>query len=356
MGGLATRLRPLSCTRPKTLFPILNKPLLQWTFENLAKNSIKEVILATNSQTEVFIKQQKLPKNKLKIIYSPDPPRKQLGTGGPIKHAEKLIGHDSSFIVQNGDIFTNTNYKKILAIHEEKNAIATIALHRVENPSRYGVAELTKENRITRFIEKPPPETVPTNLINAGIYILNPKIFKYIPKAHALSIERQVFPKLAEEGRLYGHVSTDLWTDIGEPQEYLEINKALLKSYRTPPASRIENRGKVVKPVAFAKGVSLGEKSITGPNVVLGENVSVGNGAHIKDSVIFPNATISDFTSVEGAIIGEEAHIGKNVEINRGCVLGDYVKVKDNVKLANDVSVCPSKEVSKSILKPDNII
>ncbi|MEM3536787.1 MAG: nucleotidyltransferase family protein, partial [Candidatus Bathyarchaeia archaeon] len=152
-GGFGTRLRPLSCTRPKILFPIINKPMLQWTFEKLSKSNIKEVILAVNHQTEAYIKMHKIPKNGLSIRYSRDPFKKPLGTGGPIKKAEKLIGYEESFLVLNGDIFADVNYAEIVKMHRENSAVATIALHTVEDPSRYGVAELTKENRIIRFIE-----------------------------------------------------------------------------------------------------------------------------------------------------------------------------------------------------------
>jgi NDP-sugar pyrophosphorylase family protein len=118
-GGFGTRLRPLSCTRPKTLFPIINKPLLQWIFERLAKNNITEVILAVNQHTALYIKQQRIPKYGLTVKYSHDPTRMPLGTGGPIKKAEKLIGHAESFLVINGDIFTELNYKKLLETHNK---------------------------------------------------------------------------------------------------------------------------------------------------------------------------------------------------------------------------------------------
>ena len=110
IGGFATRLRPLSCTRPKILLPIVNKPLLQWTLEGLAKNDITEVILAASHQTEALMKQHKIPKQGMRIIYSRDPLKKPLGTGGPIKKAEKIIGYDAPFLVLNGDIFADINH------------------------------------------------------------------------------------------------------------------------------------------------------------------------------------------------------------------------------------------------------
>lgn len=349
-GGFATRLRPLSCTRPKILFPIVNKPLLQWTLERLGKNGFKEAILAVNHQTEIFINQSKIPKYGMKITYSRDPFKKPLGTGGPVKKAEKLIGHDEPFLVLNGDVFADVNYTDILKIHEEKDAIATIALHRVEDPSRYGVAELTKENRITRFIEKPPKDAAPTNLINAGVYVLNPEIFSYIPEKQRVSMEREVFPKLVEEGKLYGYVSEGLWMDIGEPEDYLEANKTLLDLSANQQKYKVTGKAEVKKPVAFDKGVSVGEKSVIGPYAVLGRNTIIGSHVRVRNAIIFPGTVISDFSLIRGAVIGEDAVIGKGVKIREGCVLGDCVRINDNVSLAKGVSVCPAKEVSEDVL------
>ena len=351
-GGFGTRLRPISCTRPKTLVPIVNKPLLQWTFERLAKNNITEAILAVNYQTEAYIKQHKIPKNGLQIKYSRDPLRKPLGTGGPIKKAEILIGHDSPFLVLNGDVFADVNYTEILKKHKKEKAVATIALHQVEDPSRYGVAELAEDNRIKRFIEKPRREVAPTNLINAGVYVLSPKIFKYIPKGKAFSIEREVFPKLVDEGTLYGHVFDGLWLDIGKTEEYLQLNKTLLDSFVNQQKHKTRAKIEVKNPVALDKVVSIGEKSVVGPYAVLGRNVIVGNNVHIRDSVILPRAVIGDSSSINGAIIGENVIIGKKVKIGKGCIIGDHAKIKDNISLVENVSICPAKEVSESVLTP----
>ena len=351
-GGFGTRLRPLSCTRPKILLPIVNKPLLQWNFERLAKSNIKEARLAVNYQTEVAIKQHRIPRCGLHVTYSRDPLRKPLGTGGPIKKAEKFIDHNAPFLVLNGDVFVDMNYTEILKIHEENDAVATIALHRVEDPSRYGVAELAEDNRIKRFIEKPPVGTAPTNLINAGAYVLSPKIFKYIPEGRAVSIEYEVFPKLAKENGLYGCVFDGLWMDIGKPEDYLEVNKTLITSIANQQKCKIGNDTEIKKPVAFDKGVSVGEKSVIGPHVVLGRNVIAGNNVHIQNSVILRETVISDFVSMDGAIIGEGVFIGKRVKIGNGCILGDHVKIKDDTSLAERVSICPAKEISESVLTP----
>ena len=124
------------------------------------------------------------------------------------------------------------SYRELIEAHIKSEALATIALCKVEDPCRYGVAELVNGNCIKRFIEKPSKNKAPSNLINAGVYVLSPKVFDYIPPGRAVSVEREVFPKLAEEGKLYGHFVSGLWMDIGKPEEYLETNKIILDSIR----------------------------------------------------------------------------------------------------------------------------
>jgi mannose-1-phosphate guanylyltransferase len=351
-GGFATRLRPISCTRPKTLFSIVNKPLLQWIFERLAENNIEEAILAVNRLTAFYIKQQRIPKYGLSVKYSIDPPRTPLGTGGPVKKAEKLIGNSEPFLVLNGDIFTDLSYMEILEAHRKSKALATIALYKVKDPSRYGVAELTTNGRIKSFIEKPAKGTAPTNLINAGIYVLNPKIFQYIPKGKMVSMEREIFPKLVKEGKLYGHLIQGLWMDIGKPKEYLQTNKILLDTLANSRNPKNTSRFELHNPVALDKGVRVGKKSIIGPYAIIGKNVTIGKNVQIAESVILSDAKIDDSSSINGAIIGEAAVIGKKVRIGKGCVIGDQAKVRDNVSLAGETAVCPAKEVSENILKP----
>ncbi|MCW4006649.1 MAG: NDP-sugar synthase [Candidatus Bathyarchaeota archaeon] len=351
IGGFGTRLRPLTCTRPKALFPIVNKPLLQWTFERLAKDGVEEAVLAVNGLTEFHIRQQNTPTAGLKLSFSQDPPKMPLGTAGPIKKAQELIGNDEPFLVLNGDLFTDINYKEIFENHKQGQSIATIALHEVEDPSRYGVAELSENNQIKRFIEKPPKGTAPTNFINAGVYVLSPEIFDYIPEGRAVSMEREVFPKLAEKGAFFGHKVEGLWIDIGKPEEYLQTNMMLLDKLSAKQAQSKGNGFEVKGPVAFDEGVTIGEGSIVGPYAVLGKNVSVGKNVQIKDSVVFADAQIQDGAVISGALIGESAVIGKNVQVSEGCIIADQAKIKDAVAFSEKYKVCPAKEVSEDTLK-----
>ncbi|MFP3985898.1 MAG: sugar phosphate nucleotidyltransferase [Candidatus Bathyarchaeia archaeon] len=360
-GGFATRLRPLSCSRPKLLFPIANQPILDLTLERLAANGVKEAVLAVNFMADALEKACGQSRYGIKLHYSRDAPsdsengqstQQALGTGGPVKQAEELLGREEPFFVLNGDILTNTRYVEIMQTHRRNKGIGTIALRKVEDPSRYGVVELTKENRVTRFVEKP-DEEASTNLVNAGIYVFDPQIFEYIPKGKRCSIEREIFPKLAEERKLYGHEIKGLWMDVGKPDDYIKANslwlEAKMENNYVSPKTEIQKSVQVKQPVAFEKDVTIDEKSVIGPNVSLGKKVCIGKGVHIKDTIVFSHTTVSDYARVQGTIIGESVTIGERVKIEKGCLIGDNVIIHNNLTLAQNVKICPSKEISESI-------
>jgi NDP-sugar pyrophosphorylase family protein len=346
------------------LFPVANKPLLDWTLKNLAKNDVKKTILAVNYLAEAFIQRYGQRAYGMKILYSRDLPTtsetalpfQKLGTGGAIKKAESLLEDKEPFLVLNGDILTNLSFKELMKTHKASGATATIALFEVEDPSRYGVVELDNKNHIIRFVEKPPREKAPSNLINAGVYALNPEIFNYIQKGRPVSMELEVFPKLVKERKLCGFIFQGYWTDIGKPKDFLKANKLLLgteiKNERVAKTATLEREVKLRKPCIIGDNVTIRSKSKIGPNTTIGDNVTIGKGVSIENTIIFPRAVISDFTSIKGAIIGEASRIGKKAKIENGCIIGDYVVIQDNITLTQNVSVCPYKEVTENVLTP----
>jgi len=307
---------------------------------------------------EAFMQRYGESKHGMKISYSRE--KKPMRTGGAIKYAEELIGYEEPFLVLNGDIFTTIDYTALLKKHKEKNAVATIAVYRVEDPSRYGTVKLTEENRITQFIEKAPLGQAPSSLINAGIYVLDPKIFNYIPSGRPVSIEHEVFPKLAEEGKLFGHEFKEIWIDIGKPEDYLKANRVMLDAEPKKRLLRKDvNLGEGVEfndPVMVDSGVTVGQNSRVGPYAIIGRDVFLGRNVHLENSVVFPDATISDNASVRGAVIGERVTIGRGAEIMEGCVIGDYVTIRDNITVSRDVTVCHSKEVTENVSESTHII
>lgn len=326
--------------------------------ERLAESGVNGVTLAVKYMAEAFMQRYGESKHGIKISYSIE--KKPMRTGGAIKYAEELIGHKEPFLVLNGDIFTTIDYTALIKKHKENNAVATIALYRVEDPSRYGTVKLTDENRVTQFIEKAPQGKAPSSLINAGIYVLDPKIFNYIPAGRPVSIEHEIFPKLAKEGKLFGHEFKETWIDIGKPGDYLRANRLMLDA---EPKKRFlgkdANLGEGVEfndPVRVDSGVTVGQNSKLGPYATIGRDVILGRNVHLENSVVFSEATISDNASVRGAVIGEGTTIGRGATIMEGCVIGDYVTIRDNITLSRDVTVCPSKEVKENVSESTHII
>jgi len=352
-GGFGTRLRPLSCTRPKHLFPIAGKPLLDWTMERLTRSGIDEVIFAVNYLSEAFVEHYGKSAYGMRVRYCQEP--RPLGTGGCVKNAEDLIGNDESFLLLNGDILSKIDYAKLLAQHAKNGGIATVALHRVNDPSRYGAVEIARRDRIKRFVEKPPQGKAPSNLINAGIYALSPEIYEYIPTGRRVSIERETFPALARDGELFGYRFEGQWIDVGESSDFIKGNRLLLDSEipngHVAESADVSGLAQIINPVTIGGHTKIRARSRIGPHVSLSNNVDVGEDAHIKNSIVFPGAVISDSSSVEGAIIGEETFIGKNVRIDDHCLIGDHVVIHDGVVLASGVSVCPYREVTESVRK-----
>lgn len=356
-GGIGSRLRPLSCTRPKLLFPILNKPLLDWTLTRLAETGVKGVTLAVKFMAETFIHRYGELTHGMKVTYSRE--KTPMRTGGAIKYAEDLIGREEPFLVLNGDIFSNFDYNDILNTHNENDGIATIAIYKVDDPSRYGTVKLFRKNRVEQFVEKAPLEQAPSNLINAGVYVLDPKIFEYIQGGRPVSIEHEVFPRLAKEGKLFAHEFKGFWVDIGKPADYLRANRILLEEETkkmVPPNNVNLKNVKINQPIVIDTGVKVGYGSQVGPYTVIGKDVVLGENVILENSVVFSDVTISDNTSINGAIIGQGATIGCNTTIMEGSIIGDYVTIQDKLTISRDVNICHCKTVNESVSESTNVI
>jgi len=355
-GGFGTRLRPLSCTRPKLMFPVANKPLLDWTLEQLAESGVDTVVLAVNYMADILKRFFKHERHGIKIIYSRE--RIPLGTGGPIKKAERFLREDNEpFYVLNGDILSRIDFKDLHRFHKEKGGTITIALREVEDPSRFGVVEVNREDRILSFVEKPKPEESPSNLINAGIYVMEPDIFKLIPRGRKVSTERAVFPVVAEERGLYGYRFDGVWIDTGVPSDYLTANSTMLRliSKDKPVISEnafIHEEAKVIPPAIVGGKVKIGKNASVGPYTSIGDGVEIGEGSVIKASIVLPNTSIEREVKVDTSIVGEAVIMGRRVRVEENCLVGDGVVLQEDVRLMSGVEVCPHKTIRESITSP----
>jgi len=367
-GGFGTRLRPLSCTRPKLLFPIANRPLLDLTLERLAASGVDEAVLAVNFMADILETHCGTTKYGIRLHYSRDMPltskatrssQGALGTGGPVKQAQQLLAAKEPFLVLNGDILTDADYSRIVEDHEKNKGVATIALRQVEDPRRYGVVEVAREGHIIQFSEKP-SRGATGKLVNAGLYVFDPRIFDYIPTGKRCSLEREVFPKLSAERQLFGHEIKGLWIDVGKPEDYIRANQlwlnAGMKLASDLRRARAGKQSTIKETVTMGEDVSVGKDSIIGPNVSLGSDTSIGKRVNIKNSIVLPHTAILDNTSIEGTLIGESVTVGRGVKIGKGCLIGDGAIIKDGVTLARDVKVCPFKEVSENVLESQSVM
>ena len=308
VGGYATRLRPLSLDRPKCLFPVDNKPIIDYLIENLAKANCTEVILAVNNHAEKIKNYLGEEKHGIKLHYSQED--QPLGTGGPIKLATNYL-QDEPFLVLNGDILSWIDYAELMQHHKENHATATLTLKQVSDPTRYGVVRFGENDSIQEFVEKPTREQAPSNWINAGCYALNPEILNTIPEGK-VSIERQVFPKLAAQNKLKGYKYHGDWIDIGVPSDYLRADKLIRKTQ-----------------------ASINPTCIIHPN------------ATITDSIIWGNTTIGPHTIITGTIIGRNTMIGHHISI-KNSVIADNTIIDHNL-IITDTTIYPNLHIETNI-------
>ena len=208
-GGLGTRLRPVTFELSKLILPVQGKPCLQWNIELAKRFGVKDITLAVGFKHEQI--QEKFEDGKnLGVSLHYNVEKEYMGTAGALKIAEGHLKEEKMFIGMNGDELKDVNFAEMAKVHEKNNAIATLALTTVAYAHAGGLVKLEGE-KLTEFSEKPPDEEDGFKLIHAGAYILSPKIFEYIPAEKKVSIEKEIFPKLAEEGKLFG-------VDMGERQ------------------------------------------------------------------------------------------------------------------------------------------
>ena len=337
-GGKGTRLRPLTINTPKPVVPVANSPFLLYQIDLMRSAGIQEIILSLSYQPrkiEDLLKDGSDYGVWIRYAVEGTP----LGTGGAFKNAEEHI--DSTSVVFNGDVLTSVDLAAVIARHKAKRAVATIVLTPVENPSAYGLVETTHDGWIQRFIEKPGPDEVTRNTINAGIYVLEPSVLGYIPKAEPYSFERGLFPTLLERKEaVLSFILDQYWIDIGTPQKYLEVHQDILsQKFMSPrvPARVFERNllpgtAAVDEKSIIDSGVTIRD-GVRIENSVIGKNCKIDEGAQIVDSVIWSGNTIDAGARVSQSIVGKGCYIGRYAILRPGVVLGDKTVVTDYSQL-----------------------
>jgi NDP-sugar pyrophosphorylase family protein len=315
---------------------------------------VNETVLAVNYLSDVLKKSIGKSYAGIKIRYSRE--KTALGTGGPIKRGKRFLGEEDKFMVMNGDVIFDEGMGKIVDVYEKNEGIATLALREVEDTSRFGVALLGKDGRISGFIEKPKPGEVAGRWVNAGFYVFSKKIFEYIPSGRKVSIEREVFPILAQEGNLYSFKFSGYWCDIGKVDDFINANRRFLdllpkKGVEVGKGVTLKQDVQLKPPVKICQGATIGKRAIVGPYTVIGKGSIVGDESHISQSILFNECTISDKVEMDGSILGDGVSIGVGARLLKQVIVGEGVKVADGVNIVGTVSICPYKEIMEDIVE-----
>lgn len=322
----------------------------------LKEAGVDEVVLAIAYQPGVMMSFLKEYEEKLGIKITCSQEVEPMGTAGPLALAKDHLvdpkDPDRPFFVLNSDVSCEYPLKELIEYHREKGAEATILVTKVDEPSKYGVVVVEEDGKVDRFVEK--PQTFVGNKINAGIYILNPSVLDRI-ELRPTSIEKEIFPKIADDGSLYAMVLPGFWMDVGQPKDYLTGLGLCLNSLRVSAPHRLASAPYIVGNVIIDKTAKIGENCIIGPDVSIGPNVVVDDGVRLKHCTIMRGVHIKSYACVSGSIIGWDSVIGRWARMENMTVLGEDVHCKDEV-YTNGAIVLPHKEIKSNVLTPQIIM
>ncbi len=328
VGGFGTRLQPLTLTTPKPLLPVGHRPILELAVANLARGGVTEVVLSIGFKPDAF--RAAYPTGEcagVRLSYAVEP--EPLDTAGAIRFAAEHAGIDETFIVFNGDVLTDLDVASLVAFHRDRGGEGTIHLTPVDDPSAFGVVPTFVDGRVQAFVEKPRIEEAPTNLINAGTYVLEPAVLDRIPGGQPVSIERATFPAMVAVGALWAMSTEDYWLDAGRPELYRQANLDVIDGRRTG-----------VKAQAVAATASV-DPDATVTRSVVGPGATVEAGATVEGSVLLPGAKVRRGARVLDAILGAGAEVGEGADV-REVVLGDGIVVDAGAHLVGVRVPAPS--------------
>jgi NDP-sugar pyrophosphorylase family protein len=333
-GGLGTRLRPFTCSIPKPLLPVVNRPFLHYQFDMLRKHGVRDVTLATAYRPDVF--RSVIGSGKatgMRVRYAHE--RTPLGTGGAIRNA--LPDPTGTTLVLNGDVLQSFDITAFVRSHRRLRAEVSISLIHVANPTQFGLVETGAGGRIRRFLEKPSWDEITCDTVNAGAYLMEPSAVAIIPRDVTYSVERALFPHLLEAGkRLYGFPVEGYWMDIGTIDKYLQAHLDVLEG-RTPFHAGRSRAGFIaagasVHPaaahagtgaVAIGRGSKIAARARFLGSVTIGADCSIGEGAILQDCVVMAGTAIGPGARLERCVVGRRCVVGASAVIGPGRTLGD---------------------------------
>ncbi len=367
-GGEGTRLRPLTSNAPKPMMPLANRPMMEHVVTLLRDHGITEIVVTVAFMAET-IRTYFGDGSEFGVQMTYATEEMPLGTAGSVRNAMDQL--DDTFLVISGDVLTDIDLGSIIDSHRAAGAVATIGLVRVENPLEYGIVITDDEGNIERFLEKPTWGQVFSDTINSGIYVLEPRIFDWIPADRAVDFSGEVFPAVLAAGeRILGAVGEGYWEDVGTLDAYVRAHKDILDQRVRAEIPGIEvadgvwvGKSAEIHPDAELAGPAvIGDNCNVDAGVHIGEYVVLGTGVRVRSegeldrAVIHDNAYLGESVRLRGTVIGRSADLRRGVRCEEGVVIGDEVFVGEDALISSDVKVYPFKTIEAGAVVNTSLI
>ncbi|GAY49748.1 hypothetical protein CUMW_121460 [Citrus unshiu] len=334
VGGFGTRLRPLTLSVPKPLVDFANKPMI---LHQVMLNFLKEF------------------EKKLEIKITCSQETEPLGTAGPLALARDKLIDDSGepFFVLNSDVISEYPLKQMIEFHRGHGGEASIMVTNVDEPSKYGVVVMEEtKGKVEKFVEK--PKNFVGNKINAGIYLLNPSVLDRI-ELKPTSIEKEVFPEIAAENKLFAMVLPGFWMDIGQPKDYITGLRLYLDFLQKHSSSKLATGSNIIGNVLVHEGAKIGDGCLIGPDVAIGPGCVIEPGVRLSRCTVMRGVRIKKHACISSSIIGWHSTVGRWARVENMTILGEDVHVADEV-YSNGAVVLPHKEIKSSIVNPEIVM
>lgn len=367
-GGEGSRLRPLTCDRPKPMVPVINKPVMEHTIELCKQHGFSDIGVTLQYMPEEirdYFGDGSDWGVTLKYFVEKIP----MGTAGSIKNGQEYI--DKTFLVISGDALTDIDLSAVLNFHRQKGSMATLVLKSVQVPLEYGVVITEEDGRIKRFLEKPSWGEVFSDTVNTGIYVLEPEVLRYIPEGKSFDFSKDLFPRLLEEGLpLYGCVVNGYWCDIGNLGQYQESMEDIMKGeiILSMPGeeinpgvfigrdTHIHPSAKLVGPLVIGDACVVGANAVIEPYTVIGNNCSIGDGATLKKSTLWNNVYVGTRAELRKAVLCNRVQCHEGASVFEGSVIGDGTIIEAYGKIKTNVKIWPEKKIDQGAIVNTNFI
>ena len=362
-GGEGTRLRPLTCDCPKPMMRLVDRPVMEYAVALLARHSVTEAAVTLGYLPERISDYFGEEHSGVKLRYYTE--RTPMGTAGGVAQARDFL--TETFCVLSGDGVTDIDLGKALMFHREHNSRATIVLKRVSDPMAYGLVLTSPDGRITSFLEKPAWGEVVSDTVNTGIYILEPDVLDMIPRT-PYDFGRDLFPKMAAQGQLYGCVIDGYWCDIGDINAYMQVSRDALEGkislprlenfpgISISPSAHVDESANIESPCFIGPDAVIGRSAHVGPYSVVGQGAVLGDFSGAKRSVLWPGARLNEGAQARGCVLAKDAVLGPCARAFEGSVMGAGSMAGTDSELAPETSVWPGKSIPEAVRQDSNLV